>query len=101
MAQIFRDTFTGPDGPLAGHSPEIGGAWTVVSGTWAIVSNALEISGGAPTQKKARNVFTSGDLGARLEFTLPSGAVPATGGLRLQRVDDNNYHGPPPVCTAK
>jgi hypothetical protein len=36
----FLDTFTGPDGTMVGHIPEVGAAWGVI-GDWQILGNRL------------------------------------------------------------
>ncbi len=48
---LVSDTFTDTDGTgLADHTPEVGGAWTVVSGTWQIQGNRAQntAAGGVP-----------------------------------------------------
>jgi PKD repeat protein len=95
----FYDTFTGTS-DLASHTPEIGGAWTVVSGIPSVDNGYLTLERTSDIDRRVVIINDMGIADAIMVFDMsftPNFESGMT--LEFNRLDDSNhwavYHSPP------
>lgn len=69
---FFYDTFTGANGPLVGHTPDIGDTWSLLSGGSGSITNNAYRAGSGASDDLVQTVVTNGPANFSLSATFKS-----------------------------